>query len=134
MDLIARGARWLDQVQTDKVSQSVEYVRRGETTGIICRATIGRSQAQQVQGDGLEIVQNLNDFIINANELVFDGEDYEPVPGDYILWNGARFRVGFINDEPAWRWASPPLRDRRRIHAHEQAGPVIEDEDEDDDE
>ncbi len=117
-DLLEQGLNWLDDQRDAHMTRSVTYERGAESVAL--NATIGRTQFEQVDRDG--IVQRLEarDYLLRAAELVLAGQETLPKAGDRIKETDAggvifTCEVMPMGSEPPWRY-SDPFRRTLRIH------------------
>ena len=116
-DLIQRGQAWLADQLTTHASRTVVY-RRGEL-GAELVATVGRSQYQQDDGNGLITRSQVRDFLIDTHSLLVSIIGSLPKRGDKIVEiDGDQtfvFEVMSLGGDPPWRY-SDPFRLKLRIH------------------
>lgn len=117
-DILRRGSEWLEARRQLHATSPVTY-RRGDHTAAIC-ATIGRTEYQQDDGAGVITRAESRDFLIPSCDLVLDGLQTLPEPGDRIeemqgdtLFVYEVLPVGSM--QPHYRY-SDPYRQTLRIH------------------
>ncbi len=117
MDLLGKGAAWLEQQRTKFAAQEVYYLR-GDSS-VVLRATVGRSIFDQTGSDGLVSRTETRDYLILAADLLIDDVADTAKPGDQIIEGGLEdgfiYEVMAMPDEPCWRW-SDQYRLTYRIH------------------
>jgi len=115
MDLLRKGAKWLEQQRTAFCSSPVEY-RRGVDV-VVVKATKGKTDYEVADEYGATIGSHVVDFLIVADEL-----NLKPEPGDVIVSDGRQYEVMNLGAEGCWRWSDPNLN-TMRIHTKE-VGPA----------
>jgi hypothetical protein len=95
----------------------VTYRRGAEA--IVVKATVGRTLFEQDDGVGVVVRMQVRDYLIDAADLVLEGEKSLPAKGDRIeeIDAGQRhtYEVLPLGGEPHWRY-SDPYRRTLRIH------------------
>lgn len=116
-DMLARGMQWLTQQRTEHMSQPVTYVRGADS--VTLPATIGRTEFEIDDGQGLLQKYESRDFLVQTADLVLDGSATLPERGDLVReTQGATtyvYEVLAPGQERAWRY-SDPYRQALRIH------------------
>src|SRR4051794_37527237 len=117
MDLLAKASSWLEKTRAKHASQEVVYVRADSSTTL--RATIGRSEFEMDEGNGLVTRVESRDYLILVDDLVLDDQPAEPQPGDRIvegdLSDGVVYEVMAPVGQHCWRY-SDPYRQTYRVH------------------
>lgn len=90
-DLLKRAENALARMHKASVSQDVVYQRGGST--VTLKATMGSTQMGQYDQGGAVIAFDSIDFLVNAADLVLNGDQVEPRRGDEIIWRGHNYRV-----------------------------------------
>ena len=116
-DILQRGQAWLSDKLTTHASRTVVY-RRAEL-GVELIATIGKSDYQQDDGEGIVTRSQVRDFLIDTRSLLLSIIGSLPRRGDHIVeLDGDKtfiFEVMSLGGEPPWRY-SDPFRLKLRIH------------------
>jgi len=111
VDLLRKGAEWLEQQRVAHCSSPVEYLRGEEAYP--AQATKGKTDYEVADDYGATIAAHVVDFLIMADEL-----GLKPEPGDVILSDGQQHEVMDLGAEGCWRWSDPNLI-TMRIHTKE---------------
>ena len=82
-NLLNSGASFLNAQRTAHMSESVIY-ERGGFAPINIQATIGRSETESIDNNGLVVRSKSRDFIVTCTDLVIDGALTVPIRGDLI--------------------------------------------------
>jgi len=91
-DLLTDAAGWLSEVRRTSLSQSVTY-SRGESS-VQLQATPGRTEYEIADEYGTTVKAHVTDWIVDAADLVLDGQRVLPEPGDRITTaDGRTFEV-----------------------------------------
>lgn len=114
-NLLKMGERWLADKQRQHASEPVTYSRSDASAAV--RAVRGRAQTVTEDDSGLQIPTGDGDWIIEASELVLDGNATEPRSGDRITdASGVIFEVSPPGPGlQEWVYAEPTQL-RYRIH------------------
>jgi hypothetical protein len=116
-DLLQTGAAWLSGQLKSHAAQVVVY-QRGESS-IEVRASLGRSEGEQEEGNGLITRFESRDYLIDVADLLLDDVLSEPLAGDRIiegpLEEGKVYQVAPIPGRPVWEYADA-YRNKFRIH------------------
>jgi hypothetical protein len=113
-DLLKTGEQWLAKMGKAHASIKIEYVR--VEASVCVRATKGRSEFEVTDTSGQLLRVETHDFIVQTDDLVLDGFEAEPKPGDLITEGEGIYEVSSPGPGlPHWRWAGLH-RCRRRIH------------------
>lgn len=116
-DMLHRGQSWLAEKLTKHVSRAVVYQR--DEVSVELSATIGKSEYEQDDGEGIITRAQVRDFLINTKDLLQSAIGTWPRRGDRILETdgGTTFvyELMSIGNEPPWRY-SDPFRVKLRIH------------------
>jgi len=116
-NLLEQGSNWLEEKRVQHCSSPVSYHRDDQSVQVL--ASIGRTVFKTVSEFG--VVERIvsRDFLIQADELVIDGQVTLPIRGDFIKETvGAELHVYEVMapaKEPEWRY-SDPYRKTLRIH------------------
>jgi len=117
-DLLEQAVAWLGGQRAERLSQTVEYVRGGESVEL--PATLGSTRYEVADEAGATVEAKATDFIVAAEELVLGGGQTKPEIGDRIrVAEGATVLVFEVLDLAGaghWRPADPFGR-AVRIHA-----------------
>lgn len=103
------GLAWLTAQRREHMARTVTYMRGDVAVDVV--ATLGRSVfTQHDSGRGAAIRSYSRDFIVSASDLVLDGEQTMPRPGDVIKdqRDGELrvFTVSPFGGEPCYRFTS----------------------------
>ncbi|MEO1617635.1 MAG: hypothetical protein AAFV88_17425 [Planctomycetota bacterium] len=116
-DMLHRGQSWLAEKLTKHASRNVVYQRDDVTVEL--PATIGKSEYEQDDGDGVITRAQVRDFLINTKDLLQSAIATWPRRGDRILETDGDttfvYELMSIGNEPPWRY-SDPFRVKLRIH------------------
>jgi hypothetical protein len=116
-DLLDKGSAWLESQRKKHATRDVTYRRGAEA--IVVKATVGRTLFEQDDGVGVVVRMQVRDYLIDAADLVLEGEKSLPAKGDRIeeIDAGQRhtYEVLPLGGEPHWRY-SDPYRRTLRIH------------------
>jgi hypothetical protein len=117
MDLLERGAAWLEAQRTRHLTRTVTYVRAAQRVDV--PATLGRTTFEQADEYGGLHRTESRDFLIAAADLILDGQPALPQAGDRIHEaDGAAvfvYEVLAPGGEPPWRY-SDLYRRTLRVH------------------
>jgi hypothetical protein len=115
--MLQRGQTWLSAKLTKHASQRVIYQR--DDLSVELPATIGKSEYEQDDGEGVITRAQVRDFLINTKDLLGSVIRTWPRRGDRILEtdgdNTFVYELMSIGSEPPWRY-SDPFRVKLRIH------------------
>jgi hypothetical protein len=116
-NLMERGQAWLSMQLKDHASKKIIY--RREATEAELSATIGKSEYDQDDGEGIVTRSQVRDFLINTSDLLESAIGSLPRRGDSIVevvgTKVFEFEVMSLGNEPPWRY-SDPFRFKLRIH------------------
>jgi hypothetical protein len=122
-DMLETGVTWLNQQRNAHMVKSVTY-RRGQSS-VSVSATNGRTQTKTIGDDAVEVSGQVDDWIINAADLVLDGRQVCPESGDQIretvgsqtfVYEVRKLgNVSGIGDGETWRF-SDAFKQSIRIH------------------
>lgn len=117
-DMLAWGSNWLEEERDEHLTRTVVYVRGEDSVSIA--ATFGRV-AYRVEGNyGILERHEVRDYLVLAADLVLDGAEVLPQPGDRIRETVGDtvhvYEVMPIGGEPCWRY-SDDFRQTLRIHS-----------------
>jgi hypothetical protein len=119
-DLLEFASNWLQEQRRRYASRIVTYVRGGRSADVL--ATIGKTTFEVDDGYGVLIRSESRDFLIQATDLVIQGQQTLPQRGDQIqeTQNATTFvyEVTAPGKEPCWRW-SDAYHTTLRIHTQE---------------
>lgn len=82
VDLLQRGAAWLESQRRAHLVTSIVYRRGAESVEV--DATIGRTPFETVNEDGLPIVIEARDYLIARAELLLGAVPVTPQSGDVV--------------------------------------------------
>ena len=115
--MLHRGQAWLAENLTKHASQDVVYQR--EDVSVVLSATIGKSEYEQDDGDGVITRAQVRDFLISTKDLLQSPIGTWPRRGDRIIETDGKitfvYELMSIGNEPPWRY-SDPFRIKLRIH------------------
>src|SRR4051812_17229772 len=83
MDLLRTANEWLQRTRTAYAASLVAYQRAESSASF--KASYGRAQYTSTDTDGLTVVHESWDFIINAEDLELDDVAVEPAVCDRII-------------------------------------------------
>ena len=116
-DMFHKGQSWLSAKLTRFASRSVVYQR--DDLSVELPATIGKSEYEQDDGEGVITRAQVRDFLINTKDLLGSVIGTWPHRGDRILETDGDttfvYELMSIGNEPPWRY-SDPFRVKLRIH------------------
>jgi len=105
--IFANLTTWIDQRQKECWPESITYQRGADSVEIT--ATIGATDFERDDGDGVQIAWKSADFLILASELVLSGVATQPRRGDRIVKSHAggtrTYEVLAINGEAHFAWS-----------------------------
>ncbi len=116
--MLEQAVGWLGDQRTQHLSQTVEYVRGGETVAL--SATLGSTRYELTDDAGATVQAKAADFIVAADELVLGGAVTKPQIGDRIrLPAGSQVLVFEVLDLAGAGHYRPadPFGKALRIHA-----------------
>ena len=115
--MLNQGQSWLAEKLTKHASQTVVYQR--DDLSVELSATIGKSEYEQDDGEGIITRAQVRDFLINTKDLLESAIGTWPRRGDQILETDGEttfvYELMSIGNEPIWRY-SDPFRVKLRIH------------------
>jgi hypothetical protein len=111
-DLMQSTREALTAIRRKVMGATVAYQRGPLELSVV--ATIGRSEFDLEDGEGVVQRVQVKDFLIDAEDLTFG----EPMPGDIIAEGGRQYRVAPFTGLPAWRFTDG-YRRVYRIHTKE---------------
>ena len=115
--MLQRGQSWLSAKLTEFASRPVVYQR--DELSVELPATIGKSEYEQDDGEGIVTQAQVRDFLINTKDLLQSSIGTWPRRGDRILEIDGDttfvYELMSIGNEPPWRY-SDPFRIKLRIH------------------
>jgi len=82
-DMLQAGLDWLEAQRREHLSRTVTYRREGFTVEV--PATVAATEFEVDDGFGIIVKQQMQDYLIAAEDLVLDGQQVLPEPGDDIL-------------------------------------------------
>lgn len=109
-DLIALGALWLRGIQRSHASHPVTY-QSGATSLSDVPATVGRTDWEQANTEGLLTRNELRDYLIDVADL----PNIVPAAGDKIIDGPATYEICNGPEGHCFRY-SDPAQLRYRIH------------------
>ncbi|MDA8745269.1 hypothetical protein N9N28_11595 [Rubripirellula amarantea] len=116
-DMLHKGQSWLAAKLTRFASRMVTYQR--DEVSVELPATIGKSEYEQDDGEGVITRAQVRDFLINTKDLLQSPIGTWPRRGDRILEADGDttfvYELMSIGNEPPWRY-SDPFRVKLRIH------------------
>lgn len=116
-DMMATGIDWLAGQLKANASKTVTYRRRQLSVSL--SATIGRTTFETADDFGVVQQTESRDFIVEAADLILDGEQTLPMRGDLIEETVAGethvYETLPLPGEQLWRY-SDPHRVMLRIH------------------
>ncbi|MBB3205448.1 hypothetical protein FHS27_001248 [Rhodopirellula rubra] len=116
-DMLHKGQSWLAAKLTRFASRIVTYQR--DDLSVELPATIGKSEYEQDDGEGVITRAQVRDFLINTKDLLASPIGTWPRRGDRILETEGDttfvYELMSIGNEPPWRY-SDPFRVKLRIH------------------
>ena len=116
-DMLQKGQSWLAAKLTQFASRPVIYQR--DELSVELPATIGKSEYEQDDGEGVITRAQVRDFLINTKDLLGSPIGTWPRRGDRILESDGEttfiYELMSIGSEPPWRY-SDPFRVKLRIH------------------
>jgi len=112
-DLIKDAMTWLEARRREHLSIPIIY-RRGNASAAIT-ATIGKTVFKVIDDYGRYQHIESRDYLVNASDLVLNGQAIQPQSGDEIEDSGFVYEVMAPNGEPEWRY-SDSYRQCCRIH------------------
>jgi len=118
-NMLQAGSDWLSSQLKMHASRPVVY-QRG-VREVTVPAVIGRTLMKLDDGfGGVKMEWTDRDFLIQASDLILDGEPIQPQPGDMIRETNGDvtyvYEVMAPGGEPHWRW-SDAYHKVKRIHA-----------------
>lgn len=117
LDMLKTGLDWLAGRQKAFQSRSVLY-RRGAAS-LEVTAIPGKTDFSASDEFDAVLDVNARDYLIKTNELILDGIQALPLPGDIIedTEDGEIFEVYAPGRAPEWQYSDKPYRNLLRIHA-----------------
>lgn len=120
-DLIDNACAWLGTQRKAYASRTVTYSRAGITVSVL--GTKGKTEAELSTENDLLIDASIQDWLIDAEDLVLNGVAVQPADGDTIAETVGTSTVTWEvrspgDPEPTWRWADS-FRRTYRIHTVE---------------
>ena len=116
-DMLRKGQEWLSSKLTEHASREVVY--RRDELGAVLKATIGKSEYDQDDGEGIVTRSQVRDFLIDTQSLLLSVIGSLPRRGDTIVEIDGDttfiFEVMALGGDPPWRY-SDPFRLKLRIH------------------
>lgn len=107
-DVLQTSSAWLESMRDQFRTNDVTYSADGTPT--VVKATVGRSEFEMVDSNGVVMRVDSRDYLITASQL-----SVEPKAGHRIADGGNVYEVSEFGSEPAWRW-SDPFHQTYRIH------------------
>ena len=116
-DMLRDGQAWLASQLAEHASREITY-RRGALSACL-KATIGKSEYEQDNGEGPILRHQVRDFLVSTQSLLSSNIASLPLQGDRIEErDGATTHVHEVvglAGSPPWRY-SDPFRLTLRIH------------------
>jgi len=78
-DLLRRGSEWLQRMRSRHCTSPVYYEHDGQISSV--NASYGRTEYELATESGLTVGSHACDFLILAEELGFEPEPSESIPG-----------------------------------------------------
>lgn len=126
MDLLDKGAAWLEDQRHQHLTRTVTYQRGTDTVELA--ATIGRTRFEQTDEDGLMHQVEARDYLVRTQDLVLAGSQALPEAGDQIREaDGDQvfvYEVMAPGGEPPWRYSDPQRRTLRIHTKHVRTEPA----------
>ena len=121
-NLLKTGSDWLADTLKAHAGTSVTYRRGGLAVDLT--VTVGQSEREVEDGDGLLVTVQAHDFLILVADLVLDGQQVLPESGDLIreTTGGVTYVWEVLPptpNEPCWRYSDP---DRKALRVHTKKG------------
>jgi cytidylate kinase len=107
-DMMKDAMLWLEAQRTEHMTRLVTY-QRGAAS-VVVSATIGRTTFEVDRTLGIHEEIQSRDYLINAEDLVLDGNQVEPAAGDRIVELDGTKQFTYelsspLGNEPAWRYS-----------------------------
>lgn len=113
-DFLADAIASIQQTRKDTMAETITYSRGSSSVQI--SATRGRSEFEVIDQNGIQHDLTSQDFICHVSDLVLDGSQKIPVPGDRVeTSDGKAFEVMQMTGVPAYRF-SDEQKTIYRIH------------------
>ncbi len=103
-DFLATASAWLDSVHRDQVSQTV-VIRDGAAESGDTPATIGSSEFQEANDEGIVTNWQSRDYLIAVADYQLEGVIVKPEAGHQIVEAGRTYQVVSPGDEPCARYS-----------------------------
>jgi len=113
MGMLQQGIAWLESQRKTHLTVPVIYRRGGESAGV--PATVGKTVFKVTDDYGRYQHIESRDYLISTADLILNGTQILPEPGDEIVEDGFIYEVMAPNNEPEWRY-SDSYRNTLRIH------------------
>jgi len=107
-DLLDIGSKWLADQRAASAASLVSY-QRGEQS-IQLSATPGKPIAVMSQSAvSMAFIEDYTarDWLVSSADMMLDGEQIEPQPGDKIVAGNVTWIVGAEANEKCWRFSDP---------------------------
>lgn len=102
-DLLAQGLQWLDAQRKQHLAKAVLYERGAQS--VLVLATIGRTEFEVSDTEGVQTAYTDRDFLISTADLVLAGVVTLPEAGDRVKETlAASVEVYEVLD---WRYSDP---------------------------
>ncbi|MFA6717404.1 MAG: hypothetical protein WC082_12560 [Victivallales bacterium] len=111
--MLQQGIAWLESQRKTHLTVPVIYRRGGESAGV--PATVGKTVFKVTDDYGRYQHIESRDYLISTADLILNGTQILPEPGDEIVEDGFIYEVMAPNNEPEWRY-SDSYRNTLRIH------------------
>ncbi len=106
-------------LRTAREMRGTPIVYRRGLHGVNLVAIVGQTPVERDDGHGTIVRSQVRDYLIEAADLVLDGQRVEPAKGDQIEETVGNTRITYevlpLGKEPPWRFSGPG-RDQYRIH------------------
>jgi hypothetical protein len=113
MGMLQNGLAWLEAQRKTHLTSPMIYRRGGDSAEV--PATVGKTVFKVTDDYGRYQHIESRDYLISVADLVLNGTQILPEPGDEIVEGGFVYEVMAPNDEPEWRY-SDSYRQTLRIH------------------
>lgn len=112
-DQLQIGMAWVSAKLKSHESSLVTYKRGGDS--VVISATLGTSAEEVYDEAGTSMRTKRSDFIVNAADLILDGEAVTPLSGDQIIIGTRTYEVMALADGKVYE--EFPYNLLIRIHA-----------------
>jgi hypothetical protein len=116
-DLFAKAATWLANQCQQSLARPITYRRGG--LSVVAKATVGRTNYEIDEGNGVMVRSQSRDYVMRAADLVLGGVRVVPQRGDRIEESpDLVHEVVSVAGQNEWSYADPS-RVLMRIHTKE---------------